>query len=86
MPGKKHTKQLPASSFSDTDTRLKVVDYIANKNVFKHRFDFEIGHLVKSPCRECETKMSLPKCSDDCSMLDKIHIILSEAVSCTRRY
>ena len=54
------------------------------KQAFKYRFDFEIGYLVKSPCKECEVRKQFPKCVDDCSMLDKIHTRLSEAVSCTR--
>ena len=52
---------------------------------FKCRFDFEIGHLVKSPCRECDfRKTSFPVCSHDCIVLHKIQSILSESVTCTK--
>ncbi len=55
------------------------------KKRFKYRYDFEIGYLVKSPCKKCVNNKTLPKCADNCSLLDKIQEILSEAVSCTRR-
>jgi hypothetical protein len=55
------------------------------KKKFKYRYDFEIGYLVKSPCKNCIQKKIFPKCSDHCDLLDKIHSVLSEAVSCTRR-
>jgi len=55
------------------------------KKPFKFRYDFEIGYLVKSPCEKCAHKKALPKCAATCTLLDKIHAILSEAVSCTRR-
>ena len=55
------------------------------KKPFKYKYDFEIGYLVKSPCKKCALKNTLPKCAPKCSLLDKIHTILSEAVSCTRR-
>ena len=55
------------------------------KKPFKFRYDFEIGYLVKSPCKQCVHKKTFPKCADNCSLLDKIQEILSEAVSCTRR-
>ena len=55
------------------------------KKPFKYRYDFEIGYLVKSPCKKCVNKKILPKCAANCSLLDKIQEVLSEAVSCTRR-
>jgi hypothetical protein len=51
--------------------------------VKRDRFDFEIGYLVKSPCKECLYRDSLPKCSDECSLLDRIQVFLSRGVSCT---
>ncbi len=50
--------------------------------VYKYKFDFDVGYIVKSPCRECENRDDFPKCSDDCLMLDKIHSKLAESVSC----
>ena len=55
------------------------------KKNFKFKYDFEIGYLVKSPCKKCIRKKTFPKCADHCDLLDKIHEVLSEAVSCTRR-
>jgi len=52
--------------------------------MFNYRFDFEIGYLVKSPCKECDKQNSFPECADTCKMLDEIHGILSEAVSSSR--
>lgn len=51
----------------------------------KYRFDFEIGYLTKSPCKECVDRRDFPGCEDDCRILDKIHAVLSEVVSCSRR-
>jgi hypothetical protein len=51
----------------------------------KYQFDFEIGYLVKSPCLQCRQREVLPKCIEACSVLEKIHALLAEAVSCSRR-
>ena len=55
------------------------------KRNFKYKYDFEIGYLVRSPCKKCLQKKTFPKCAPKCVLLDKIHTTLSEAVSCTRR-
>ena len=55
------------------------------KKIFKYKYDFEIGYLIKSPCKKCLQKKIFPKCAPKCDLLDKIHTTLSEAVSCTRR-
>jgi hypothetical protein len=47
------------------------------------RFDFEVGHLVKSPCKECDIREDFPKCADHCQTLEEIHSILSATVSCS---
>jgi len=65
--------------------QLEFMQYKANKTVIKYRFDFEIGCLIKSPCRGCERRRNFPECIDDCTMLDKIQTRLSEAVSCERK-
>ena len=54
------------------------------KRVLNYRFDFEIGYLTKSPCRGCEDRDKFPQCIDECAVLDKIHDILSESISCTK--
>jgi hypothetical protein len=50
-----------------------------------YQFDFEIGYLVKSPCLQCLQREALPQCIEACSVLEKIHALLAEAVSCSRR-
>jgi len=52
--------------------------------VFQYKFDFEIGYLVKSPCRECMERKKLPKCIDGCGDIDRIQAILAETVSCSK--
>ena len=59
--------------------------YIANNYAFQYKFDFEIGHFIKSPCKACESRQHFPECLDDCQLLDSIHDMLSEVVSCSRR-
>jgi len=68
------------------ETSFKLMEYISQKKTFKYRFDFEVGYLIKSPCKECDVRKYFPECADDCGTLDKIHTILSEVVSCTRNY
>ncbi|RTZ99148.1 MAG: hypothetical protein DSY90_01855 [Deltaproteobacteria bacterium] len=52
---------------------------------YHHRFDFEIGYLVESPCKSCGTRPVFPKCIDRCKILDNIHSVLAAGVSCSRR-
>ncbi len=47
-------------------------------------FDFDIGCLTKSPCRDCPDKNSLPRCATGCDLLQQIQSVLSSAVSCSR--
>jgi hypothetical protein len=55
------------------------------QNSFPRRcFDFEIGYLIKSPCRDCYLRSHLPDCSDDCTVLNKIQTILAPGISCNR--
>lgn len=55
-------------------------------NSYRHRFDFDIGHLVKSPCRECVNRHIFPDCMDGCLSLDKIRTVLANSISCSRSY
>jgi hypothetical protein len=50
-----------------------------------YQFDFEIGTLIKSPCLKCHHRPLFPQCMQTCSLLEEIHAVLAEAVSCTRR-
>ncbi len=52
---------------------------------FKFKFDFEVGYLVNSPCKECDQRDDkFPECCDQCDIIDNIQTILSETRSCTR--
>lgn len=66
--------------------RSRPVKYYRKTRLFNYRFDFEIGFLVKSPCRECENREDLPECSEECAVLDKIHNVLSHTVSCAKAF
>ena len=50
------------------------------KNDDIQNFDFNVGYLVKSPCRDCPMQDKLPDCIDKCEILDKIQTILSESI------
>ena len=63
---------------------IETFKYLPYKKL-KYKFDFEIGYLTESPCRECEKRKDFPDCIDDCNKLDKIHTILCEAISCSKR-
>ncbi|CAB1077090.1 hypothetical protein D1AOALGA4SA_4886 [Olavius algarvensis Delta 1 endosymbiont] len=45
-----------------------------------HNFDFDIGYLVKSPCRDCVTRDSLPTCIQGCQILDQIQTVLADSI------
>ncbi len=54
------------------------------KKPFRYQFDFEIGYLIKSPCRECSCCSELPHCQDECQILDRIHEAMAQCVASTR--
>ena len=66
-------------------TGPELLEYIPKLDAIGYRFDFEIGYLIKSPCRECEERSDFPECADTCVTLGRIQAILSEGISCTRR-
>jgi hypothetical protein len=45
-----------------------------------HSFDFDIGYLVKSPCRDCANRTNLPNCINDCEILDQIQTVLADSI------
>lgn len=49
-------------------------------------FDFEIGYLTRSPCRNCPNQDQLPECADECRILEDIQMILARGISCAGRY
>jgi len=55
------------------------------KSRFNHRFDFDVGYLVKSPCESCKIRKVFPRCIDGCKILGKIHAMMANSISCTRR-
>ena len=57
-----------------------------DKTTDNHNFDFNIGHLVKSPCKACPTRVDFPGCMEDCELLDQIQTILSDSVSSANNY
>ena len=57
-----------------------------DKAADNQNFDFNIGHLVKSPCKACETRESFPGCMEDCELLDQIQTVLSDSVSSANNY
>ena len=67
------------------ELKMKLILHPKNNRRYRHRFDFEIGYLIKSPCRECAQRKTLPKCMETCNQLDKIQTILSESISCAKK-
>lgn len=49
------------------------------------KFDFDVGYLVRSPCRACEQVGNLPACARACAQLDRVRSILADTIACTRR-
>ena len=64
----------------------RIVSMITMANKYRHRFDFDIGYLVKSPCRECIDRYLFPDCMNNCIALDKIRTVLANSVSCSRSF
>ena len=62
------------------------MQHTAKNRIDAYRFDFEIGYLIKSPCKECDSRQNFPDCIAGCPMLDKIQTILSDTVSCSTDY
>lgn len=52
----------------------------------KKRFDFELGYLVKSPCKSCVYRSSIPDCMDRCQVLDRVQTTLARSVVTTCRF
>lgn len=63
-----------------------IPDESNNRNEKEHRFDFEIGYLIKSPCRECIHRERLPLCIESCQTLAGIHEKLARVISCSSRH
>gem|GEM_PF-1761477 len=57
---------------------------IRYKYINRYRFDFEIGYLIGSPCKDCDIRERFPRCMQTCRPLDRIQTLLAEGVSCSR--
>jgi hypothetical protein len=58
---------------------------LVKNSYVKFRFDFDIGYLVKSPCKACQDRDAFPRCIDACDILERIHTVMAESISCARR-
>ena len=58
----------------DEEERAKQLNFTGN-------FDFTNGDLIKSPCKECKNRPSLPSCVKDCIILRKIQDTMVDGVS-----
>ncbi len=52
----------------------------------KHQFDFDIGHLKRSPCKGCHLHPTFPVCSEHCLALDRIQTTLARGISTTHTH
>lgn len=50
------------------------------------KFDYDIGYLVKSPCRDCRNYAAFPECMDRCALLDRIQNALCESLSSVHNF
>ena len=50
------------------------------------KFDYDMGYLVKSPCRGCGTYSVFPECMDRCAVLDRVQTVLSDSLSSVHNY
>jgi hypothetical protein len=56
------------------------------KTYRRRKFDFDIGYLIKSPCRGCVLHYHFPKCMDSCRTLDRIQTHIAQGISSCRTY
>lgn len=55
--------------------------------ILRDKFDFEIGTLIKSPCKECEDRrLVFPGCTRECRLLDEIQTLLASGICCSRNH
>ena len=56
------------------------------KNANHSKFEFDVGHIAKSPCRDCYFKKDLPGCSENCEKLKRLQNQLIGCVSCSNGF
>ena len=49
-------------------------------------FDFDVGYLVKSPCKGCQSHRRFPECMDGCELLGRVQSALSDSVSSVHNF
>jgi len=55
---------------------------ILKRPVFDDKsFDFDIGYLVKSPCKGCRGHVRFPECMEGCELLERVQSALSDSIS-----
>ena len=59
---------------------------MAEKIAYANKFDFDIGSIIKSPCRNCGHRSDLPDCSKRCNRLEQIQKILAGGISCSNSF
>lgn len=57
-----------------------------HSRALSQKFDYEIGYLVKSPCRDCGSYASFPDCMDRCTLLDRVQSALCDSLSSVNNY
>ncbi len=57
-----------------------------HSRALSQKFDYEIGYLVKSPCRDCGSYASFPECMDRCTLLDRVQSALCDSLSSMNNY
>ena len=67
------------------DPNMRYPKIPLRKYTYTCQFDFDVGYLVKSPCRCCEKQKNLPQCAHACHLLDRVRGILADTISCARR-
>lgn len=53
------------------------------KKYHTRKLDYDIGHLVKSPCKTCTERHLFPGCIPKCDTLDRIQTRLARSISST---
>jgi hypothetical protein len=48
-------------------------------------FDFDVGNITRSPCRDCPRHYRFPACMEKCRTLDRFQRVLADMVSCARQ-
>ncbi|MEJ2039113.1 MAG: hypothetical protein P8X55_09295 [Desulfosarcinaceae bacterium] len=50
------------------------------------KLDYDVGYLVKSPCRECREHHRFPECFPACGLMDEVQTLLAQTIVTTRSF